>query len=190
MLFKSPFVAILIASYMTLSGCDNSQKPTNKPISSTPVATKKPTPKNEVRFLDQGLSKEDRLACYYLSQGSQLLPYAWFIGLETSDNQTLFKSDSNMQALGYIPHEKDSGKNPDGLPIGFVKNDDPATVSVSFMRDRDIKKEFLGPDYDTKQYPPTNAWLGFTCANCHTSEISYQGRKIRIDGGSSHSDHQ
>ena len=151
---------------MFLGGCDNNSNPVESP-----------KPINDVRFLDQGLSDDDRLAFYYLTQGSQLLPYYWFIALETSDNETLFRSDKNMQALGYIPQEKDFGMNPDGLPIGFAKNDDLATVSY------EIKKEFLGPDYDVNKYPPTNAWLGITCANCHTSEISYQGQTLRIDGG-------
>lgn len=174
MLFKSLFTAILIASFMILNGCGDS---------STPVP-KKPKPTSDVLFLDQGLSEKDRLAFYFLSQGSQLLPYTWFLALETSNDQTLFRSDTNMLALGYIPHAKTPGKNPDGLPIGFVKNNDWKTVSYA------IKKEFLGTDYDTNKYPPTSVWLGFTCANCHTSEINYQGRKIRIDGGSSHTDHQ
>ncbi|NOQ45656.1 MAG: cytochrome C [Desulfobulbaceae bacterium] len=184
MLFKSPFVAMLIASHLILTGCDNSQKPTDKPISPAPVPIEKPKPTDEVLFLDQGLSEDDRLTFYYLSQGSQLLPYFWFLALEKSDDQTLFRSANNMRALGFIPQAEDPGMNPDGLPIGFVKNDDPATVSYA------IKKEFLGPDYDTGKYPPTNTWLGFTCANCHTFEISYEGRKIRIDGSSSHADHQ
>lgn len=135
-------------------------------------------------YLDQGLNADDRLAFYYLSQGSQLLPYYWFLALETAADTSLFRANENMRKLGYIPGQQDANLNPDGLPIGFVKNDDPKTVSYA------IKKQFLGPNYDTKFYPPTNAWLGFTCANCHTSEIEYQDKVIRIEGGASLSDHE
>ena len=184
MLFKSPFVAILIVFFIILGGCDDSQQPIDKPGIPTPVP-EKPTKPKEVIFLEQGFSDDDRSAFYYLSQGSQLLPYAWFLALETSDDQTLFRSDDNMRALGYIPQVEDSDWNPDGLPIGFVKDDDPKTVMY------DIKKEFLGSDYDKEQYPSTNnAWLGLTCANCHTSEISYQDQIVRIEGGSSQADNQ
>lgn len=182
--FKSSFIAILMALPMILSGCGESQA--DQSTQSAPIA-KKPTATKDVLFLDQGFSDNDRLAYYHLSQGSQLLPYDWFIALEKSDDNTLFRSDNNMQSLGYIPQAKNPGVNPDGLPIGFARSGDPKTITYA------IKKEFLGSDYDTSQYPPTKrniAWLGFTCASCHTSEISYQGRKVRIDGGASQSDHQ
>ena len=187
MSLKSTFITILITSSMTLGGCGDSnteQAEKTKPISPPKTVVKEPKPTHNVRFLDQGLSEEDRLAFYYLSQGSQLLPYSWFIALETSHDEAEFKSDNNMRSLGFIPQAKDTGKNPDGLPVGFVKNDSSETVSYA------VKKEFLGPDYDTSKYPPTNAWLGLTCANCHTSEISFKGQKIRIDGAPALSDQQ
>ena len=176
LLWAIPLTAIFIMLLLSLSGCNNTSQ------TSDPVEPPKPT--KDVVFLEQGLSNDDRLAFYSFTQGSQLLPYYWFIALETSDDQSLFISDNNMRKLGYIPQTKDPGMNPDGLPIGFVKSDDPATVSY------EIKKEFLGPEYDVNLYPPTNAWLGVTCANCHTSEITYQGQTLRIDGGSSQADHQ
>jgi hypothetical protein len=49
--------------------------------------------------------------------------------------------------------------NPDGLPVGFVRDTG---------RDRQ--------------------WLGFTCAACHTNEIHYKGVAYRIDGGAALSD--
>ncbi len=91
-----------------------------------------------------------------------------------------------MQQSGYIPQEPDKDRNPDGLPIGFVKDDDPATVDVSYA----MKKEFLGPNYKRENYPPTNAWLGLTCAACHTVEMTYKGLSIRIDGGPALADHE
>ena len=185
MIFKSIFTTIVIASAIILSACDDGQKSTDTAISPKPPETQPVKPKQEVHFLKQGLSEDDRLAYYFLSQGSQLLPYYWFIALENSKNKSLFRSANNMRKLGFIPHAQDASRNPDGLPIGFAKND-PKIVSYGI----EMKKEFLGNDYDKSQYPDTDAWLGFTCANCHVSEMTYQGQKIRIDGGSAHADHQ
>lgn len=36
-----------------------------------------------------------------------------------------------MRELGYIPQPPDPAKNPDGLPIGFAKDDNPDTVDPS-----------------------------------------------------------
>ena len=57
--------------------------------------------------------------------------------------------------LGYIPWVA-SQRNPDGLPIGFVKDIDPATGAAA---------------------------MGFTCAACHTSTIKVGERTLLIDGG-------
>ncbi len=184
MLFKSPFIALLIVFFISLAGCDGGQPPTNGSGSPTPTPGTPGTP-NEVIFLEQGLSDEDRSAFYYLSQGSQLLPYSWFLALETSNDQSLFRSDENMRALGYIPQKPDTAWNPDGLPIGFVKDDDPKTAMY------DVKKGNTGSDYDFKQYPiNNNAWLGLNCSNCHTAEIIYNDQIIRIEGGSAQADNQ
>jgi len=160
-------VRLLLAGTVALAGCGGNgvQKP--------------------VVFLDQGFSADDRQAFYYLSQGSQLLPYDWFLALEQAESQTLFRDDGHMRELGYIPQSPDPAKNPEGLPIGFTKDDNPDTVD-SFA----IKKAFLGEDYKRENYPTTNAWMGPTCAACHTSQIDYQGESIRIEGGPALVDHQ
>ena len=52
-----------------------------------------------------------------------------------------------------------------------------------------IKKRFLGANADEKLYPrEQKAWLGFTCAACHTHDIEFGDKVIRIDGGSSQAD--
>lgn len=134
---------ILIIVLVLLGGCDNNSTPIGTPTTppTDPVVT--PKPANNVLFLDQGFSKDDRLAFYYLTQGSQLLPYSWFIALEMSADQRLFRSDENMRALGYIPQQKDPGMNPDGLPVGFVKNDDPATVSYALKKNFSVRITML-----------------------------------------------
>lgn len=170
----------LCVAALLLSACGDSEP---DPGAGDNSGGKAPT--KQVRFLDQGFTDDDRQAFYYLSQGSQLLPYDWFLSLEQVDSEALFRNDMHMRGLGYIPQPPDPAKNPDGLPIGFVKDDNPDTVN-SFA----IKKAFLGADYKRENYPTTNAWIGLTCAACHTTQIDYKGESIRIDGGAALVDHQ
>lgn len=125
-------------------------------------------------YLDQGWTGEDRQRFYYTTQGSQLIPYDWFLALETA-NEELFRSDAHMERLRFIPQPK-GDRNPHCLPIGFVLDDNPENVF-------DIKRAFLGENYASQDYPRTNAWLGLTCAACHTARIETPKGSITIDGG-------
>ena len=71
-------------------------------------------------------------------------------------NDNRFRDDVNMSRLRYLP-QKANGCNPDGLPVGFVKDPHHATESTDY--------------------------LGLTCAACHTTEIHYNKTAYRIDGG-------
>lgn len=111
-----------------------------------------------VVYPEQNWSGADSLWFYNITQGSNLIPYNLFLHLETADSALLFRGDENMNHLRYLP-QKESFANPDGLPVGWVKDEHEG-------------KEFIG----------------FTCAACHTSQINYQGVAIRIDGGATLAD--
>ncbi len=104
-------------------------------------------------YLDQGWDPTDSLWYYNTTQGSGLLPYDLFIALEQADNETLFRDNQLIDKYRYLP-QKPTFFNPDGLPVGFVK------------------EYYKGKDY-----------VGYTCAACHTGQVNYQGQAIRIDGG-------
>jgi mono/diheme cytochrome c family protein len=174
---RDMLTASVLAAVISLAGCTEGSKKNNSNEGSDSDS--------QVIFLDQGFSKDDRLSYYNLSQGSQLIPYNWFLALEQADNQSFFRDNAHMRELGYIPQPADSMQNPDGLPIGFTKDDNPDTVGIY-----GAKKAFLGANYQQKNYPSTNAWLGLTCAACHTSQLDYDGKSIRIDGGAALVDHQ
>jgi hypothetical protein len=108
---------------------------------------------SKIVYLDQGWSPSDSQRFYFTSQGSQILPYDWFLALEQADNTRLFRDPENVLRFRYLPQKPDS-MNPDGLPVGFARDEG---------RDR--------------------AWLGYTCAACHTGEVHYKGIAYRIDGG-------
>lgn len=112
--------------------------------------------------LSQGWTPQEQESFYYTSQGSQLLPYTWFLALEQAENTNLFRADANLDRLRWLP-ARPSKLNPDGLPVGFTK---------------DI-------DATTKQ-----AWMGLNCAACHTSQIEYRNVSLRIDGGPAMADAQ
>ncbi|MCI5166246.1 MAG: ribonuclease E [Candidatus Electrothrix sp. GM3_4] len=106
----------------------------------------------------QNWSPEDSMWFYTTTQGSDLIPYDFFMVLEQADSEKLFRDNEHINYYRYIPLKKTSS-NPDGLPLGFVKD------------------TYLGDEY-----------VGFTCAACHTTQINYKGVGMRIDGGPAMSD--
>lgn len=133
----------------------------------------------KVEYFEQGWTADERLDFYFSKQGSQLLPYSWFLNLELAESQDLLRSDAHMRSLGFIPHEAHPQRNPDALPIGFVLDSSRLAIET--------KAGFLGPDFKREQYPPGD-WLGLTCAACHTSELVFGGQTWRVDGGTALAD--
>jgi len=133
----------------------------------------------EVKYLDQSWTDDDRIEFYYVGQGSQLVPYSWFISLERAESDELLRSDRHMASLGFIPHVVEERRNPDGLPIGFVKDSNPSSIAQT--------AGFLGKDFNRNHYP-TDDWLGLTCAACHTANLTYEETTFRVDGGASMAD--
>lgn len=58
--------------------------------------------------------------------------------------------------MGYLV-DAPSTANPDGLPVGFARDVDPVKGDA----------------------------IGLTCAACHTGQLKYRGKSVRIDGGQS-----
>jgi hypothetical protein len=69
-------------------------------------------------YAAQGWSTADRETFYATSQGSRLMPYAWFKALKRADVDEPFAADKLLR-YGYLAHDV-SPANPEGLPIGFV----------------------------------------------------------------------
>jgi mono/diheme cytochrome c family protein len=113
---------------------------------------------SSVRYLWQGWSPAESLWFYTTTQGSDLLPYDFFMELQDPATGKLFRSDDSLYSYGYLL-QKATRHNPDALPIGFVKD------------------TYIGKDY-----------LGFTCAACHTGQVNYKGVAMRIDGAPAGSD--
>lgn len=117
-------------------------------------------PDGTPHFLEQSWTPQERAWFYRASQGSQIMPYAWFMSLERPDDDTLFVADG-LARFGYLPNPYDGTRGSDrsGLPIGFVK------------------------DVDDR-----GEWIGMTCAACHVNRVDLRGRSILIDGGPADAD--
>jgi hypothetical protein len=116
-------------------------------------------PRGAVTFLDQGWTDDERQKYYYLAQGSEIMPYAWFLALEQPWNEQPFRDSKLMESFGYLPNAKNQ-HNPDGVPVGFTKG--------------------KGTNGET--------WFGLSCAACHTGQINHKGKTVRVDGGTTLAD--
>lgn len=71
-------------------------------------------------YLDQGWSETQRQQFYTTTQGSQLIPLAWFLALERPGSEDLFVSD-HLSRFGFLPNPQ-SPANPNGFPVGFTED--------------------------------------------------------------------
>ena len=119
-------------------------------------------PKLATRLSDEtnGLTPAERQRYYHLSEGGELYPADWLLSLEVEapgpDGRPITKPFlDNIERFGLIPDDK-STENPYGLPVGL-------TVAPSMTTGHDM--------------------VGLNCTACHVGEVSYQGTRVRIDGG-------
>jgi len=109
----------------------------------------------KVVYLDQNWQPSDSLWFYETTQGSDLVPYDFFLALENAASETPLRSLDNVNRWNFLPQHATT-RNPDALPVGFAED-----------------------SYGGRNY------LGLTCAACHTGQLNYKGTAIRIDGGPS-----
>lgn len=117
-----------------------------------------PIAKEDISNLQQGWTSAESMWFYTATQGSNLLPYDFFLHLEQADSKELFRTNKNINKYRYLAQDS-TKSNPDALPVGMVKD------------------TYVGKEY-----------MGFNCAACHTSQINFANKAIRIDGGPAASD--
>lgn len=125
-----------------------------------------PYQKVAVEWTDQNWKPADWNWFYHVSQGTAfefVIPYDWFLALERPELSLgelgRFVEPSYIERFGFLPSEVDGGK----LPVGFA-----------------VTENYTDPNSGAT-VPKV---VGFTCAACHTGQLNYQGRGVRIDGGS------
>ncbi|HBP89255.1 MAG TPA: di-heme-cytochrome C peroxidase [Nitrospirales bacterium] len=102
--------------------------------------------------LAQCWDSDEQTRFYNTSQGSQIAPYDIATNIEWADKTEPFLSTDTINYFGYLVNKETAP-----WPLGWVKD------SVN-------SGEFKGE------------WIGLTCAACHTAEIHYAGKRMRIDG--------
>jgi hypothetical protein len=115
-------------------------------------------------WIQNGWTPAERAEYHHKSEGSELMPYALLANLTDVDTGRPFLD--NMERFGFIPDRADPATNPRGLPIGMTTG-----------HSRNVGR--LGLEV-----------VGFNCAGCHVSELTYKGKRLLIDGAPSHVDLQ
>ena len=124
---------------------------------------------------DQGpvpWTDQERAGWYWGTQGSRLIPAAWFAALEQAGSTAMFADEAHLIDFGFI--QAPAGRA-ERLPIGFA---------IDRQSDEDFRATKLrwyeGQRGDAARAEP---WLGLNCAACHTAEIADGPVRMRIDGG-------
>jgi mono/diheme cytochrome c family protein len=156
-----------LAATCLLSGCG--QLSQLKALLTRPSAHMPARPEVAVTIPGQNWTADQREWFYHAGQGSELMPYKWFLAIEQPKIKLIgtpgrFSDPDYLAGFGFF--KSPAGPyNPDGLPVGFTK--------------------------ETITDPHTGEALeiaGLSCAACHTGQIEYQGKGVRIDGGTASAD--
>ena len=120
----------------------------------------------------QGWSREAREGWYWGTQGSRLMPFAWFDHLETASGDGMFADPDNLASFGFLAAPEGFGQT---LPIGFAKDRQAdATLPASGLR------WYEGQRGDAEG---AEAWIGLNCSACHTAQMTHAGTTITVEGG-------
>jgi hypothetical protein len=161
-------------------------------------------------YLDQGWGDADREWFYYTTQGSRLIPYDWFLALELPEENKRFSDPSHLSQFGFL-YDKESKLNPKNLPIGFAEDkanvEDAFNLKIAQLRfgvtsdeldaSRDREREmsltsrrdwsavsFVGRKEASRlNFPNEKAWLGWTCAACHTGRVDFDEQTTYLVDG-------
>lgn len=120
-------------------------------------------------YLEQNWSGKVRQAFYDTPQGSQLIPLKFAVALQEPKTGESFFTSEHLRHYGFIPQKPDPKRNPLGLPIGLTIDG-----STGVPSDEDSAPNNIGRRY-----------IGMNCAACHTNNLRYNGKTVRIDGGQS-----
>jgi len=151
-------LALMFGLSLILSGCTTTSCLTNLQAW--------PDPSGTHMNLQQCWDKSDQIRFYTTNQGGQIAPYDLIKHLEMPRSTDKFFTRANFERWRFLLLEKtdadqhsDVDKEVQDWPLGFV-----------------ITNTSSG-----KQAWQGN-WLGLTCAGCHTGQVEYNQKKIRIDG--------
>jgi hypothetical protein len=106
-------------------------------------------------YLANGWSEAERAEYYHLPEGSELMPYVLVANLKSVKTGKPFLQ--GIERFGFLADGAGSA-NPYGMPVG-----------LTVARSRNEGSQGM-------------EMVGFSCAACHVGEITYRGKRVRIDG--------
>ena len=137
------------------------------------LAPVSPSTSDEIVNVEQGWSPADKTAWYTTNQGLRILPLSWLRALEQPDFDKPFLAPAHMAGFRYLP-----GPGASDLPLGFTIDDqDDSQLSVTKLRWKEGQSS-------------KEPWVGITCSACHSNELTYNGKRLRVEGAPSLSDYQ
>jgi hypothetical protein len=108
-----------------------------------------------VTYSANGWSQAEREEYYHVAEGSELMPYALLANLKSVKTGKPFLED--MERFGFLPDAAGQA-NPYALPVGLTlsRSRNAGTAGIEIV--------------------------GFNCAACHVGELTYHGKRVRLDG--------
>lgn len=123
----------------------------------------------------QDWTARQKVFWYTATQGSRLLPLSWLRALEQPGQTTLFLDRAHIEKFRYLPA---ASAAPGRLPVGFAIDTQPDTqFEITRLRWK-------------KPQGAREAWVGMTCSACHSNEITFQGKRLRVEGAPTIADFQ
>jgi mono/diheme cytochrome c family protein len=137
-------------------------------------------------------SPQEQYLWYRGSQGSRLVPEAWLRALEAPNSAVLFLDPAHFDQFGYLPADNEgippataSRRKCPTVPAGLPK------LPIGFARDcQSDGKLIITKLRWYKGQGKKESWVGLNCAACHTTDITYKGNKVRVDGAPTLADFQ
>ncbi|MEJ0048557.1 MAG: di-heme-cytochrome C peroxidase [Rhodospirillales bacterium] len=133
----------------------------------------------------QGWTQAQTIAWYTTSQGSRLIPQAWFDALEQPDAAAPFLDPTYIASFRYLPNPTAGWVGPDpscpldrALPLGFAV-DCQSDTSLSIT-----KLQWKTGQSDREP------WVGMNCSACHTAVLGYKGTPVAHRGRATLADFQ
>jgi hypothetical protein len=155
-------VAALLPGLLLVAGCEPQR-------AITPVGPTDPA----LALLDQGWTPYDVHWFSNVSQGSRLMPLAWYESLERAGSTQPFAAPENIARYRYLPRAGD-------LPVGFAEDRQPDSA----LSPERTKLRWFASQGERE------SWVGMTCAACHTGQINHRGHRLNVIGGPTMADYQ
>jgi hypothetical protein len=134
-----------------------------------------------VRYLAQGWTQDDRSRFYTTTQGSQLVPYSWYLALEQPGASTSRFNERSLARYGFLENQ-DAARNPDRLPLGFVKDGDADWLGLTCAACHTNEIDFSGNTFRIDGAPAladTWAFLNDLGAALEQTAASSDGERFR-----------